>query len=199
MRVGLLGLSRQVEDVKAKVGERRTEVGELLGERREVRKDIQMGRALLDVEARLGELEGGLMVNPATPHKSPLRETLNGTHEDEDEEELLHVSDDSDFEDDEDDDNPDGLLMPVGKVQRNVQQYLIVKQLIDKVGPDHPFLVAQQSRMARIRSTLLLDLGAALKQARGAGDSGKSRVLRVVGILRDMDEADEAVRLLKGR
>jgi hypothetical protein len=60
----------------------------------------------------------------------------------------------------------------------------------------HPFVVAQVPRMAKVRSTLLLDLSTALRQAKTAGASG--RVMRIMKVYADMEEAGEAVKVLKG-
>ena len=62
VRVGLLGFKRDVEGLKEKVKSRRLEVGNLVDERRRIRKEVQLGRSLLEVDQRLEELEERLMV-----------------------------------------------------------------------------------------------------------------------------------------
>jgi len=75
--------------------------------------------------------------------------------------------------------------------------YLGIRQLMSGISPDHPFLVAQQSRTMRLRNTISLDLGAALRQAISAGEPGKARVMNIVGLYGKLDEVSEAVRILK--
>ena len=60
VRVGVLGFGREVEGIRKGVQERLEEVGALLGERKAVRKDVVLGRGLLEIEERIGELEEGM-------------------------------------------------------------------------------------------------------------------------------------------
>ncbi|KAF1986530.1 hypothetical protein K402DRAFT_463467 [Aulographum hederae CBS 113979] len=182
VRVGLLGLQREVEGVKKGVAERRREVAEGLEERRKVRGEMLVARGLLEVDEHLGELEEGLAVG-----SSPARKTSEEEEESED---------DSEDDDDEDGDEV-AWTMSLAKLRRHVRGYLLIRQLCEKIGAQHPFLIQQESRMMRVRNTILLDLGAALKQARMAGDAGKGRVMRIVGLYGEMDEAAEAVKALK--
>jgi len=187
VRVGLLGLKREIEGVKKAVQIRSQEVEEGLQERKQVRRDIAVARGLLEVDERLGELEERLMVDSAGKAKT------NGQVADDDSEE------DTD-EDDEDDEETDASITwtsSIGKLDRHVQLYLGIRQLMASIGPDHPFLMAQQSRMMRLRNTISLDLGAALKQAKYVGEPGKARVMKIVGLYGEMDEAAEAVRVLR--
>jgi hypothetical protein len=62
---------------------------------------------------------------------------------------------------------------------------------------EHPFVAAQAARIAKVRSTLLMDLSTALQQAKGAGTSGAGRVTKVMKIYADMEESAEAVKVLK--
>jgi hypothetical protein len=55
-----------------------------------------------------------------------------------------------------------------------------------------------EERLTRCRNTLLLDLGNALKEAKGAGAQGQDRVLRYLAIYRLLDAQKEAVKVLKG-
>jgi len=99
-------------------------------------------------------------------------------------------------EDDEDEEESDGLV-GVGRLQRLVQSYLGVRQLIDTIGPSHPSLIKQEERLIRIRSTLLLDLGTALKQAKAAGKPSEGGLLKIVALYGAMDEPKEAIKVLK--
>ena len=59
VRVGLLGFKRGVEDIRAKVRERKVEVASLLSEKRGVGREIALGRGLLELDARLEGVEMG--------------------------------------------------------------------------------------------------------------------------------------------
>lgn len=186
VRLGLMGFRGEVEGLKRVVEERRKDVEASLGEKKEVRKHIAVGRALLDVDARLDVLEERLMIHSAK------KLSLNGQED-------VSGDEGEDYSEEEQPlDAEEGAFAPLGRLQDHVQQYLCVKQLMERVGPEHPFLVAQQARLMRVRNTLLLDLSAALKQAKDAKEVGKDRVLRIIGIYRDVNDAKEAVRVLRG-
>lgn len=179
VRLGLLGFRRDVGVLKDKVGAKQKEVEGLVTERKAIREDIQLGRTLLDIDLRLQELEERLMISMSRPAKLP-----------EDDESL---SETSDSENGTEDEQPGGV--PTSRLQRHAQQYLYVTKLRDKIGRDHPFLVKQQSRITRLRNTILLDLSNALKQSVKSMD--QVRTMKVLGIYRDMDEAQEAMNILK--
>ncbi|TAQ87265.1 hypothetical protein B7494_g4439 [Chlorociboria aeruginascens] len=189
VRVGLLGFKRAVEDVRGKVRERKADVEALLKEKKVVSKEISLGRKLLEVDARLEELEDRLMV-------ASLGRTANGHGED--------SWSDSEGEDDEDDEG--GELAVEGgvsgtstrKLQRLVLDCRGVEQLSGSIGIGHPFIVAQEPRMLRVRNTILLDLNTALKQAAGMGELGKVRLIKLMGIYRDLGAGREAIQVLKG-
>ena len=101
----------------------------------------------------------------------------------------------------EEDDDGEGLDTEDGastrKLQRLVADYTQVEQLSTSIGRSHPFIVAQESRMIKVRNTILLDLSTALKQAVGLKDGGQPRVIRILGIYRDLGAGDEAIKILK--
>lgn len=186
VRVGLLGFQRGIEELKGAVEERRKEVETLLQEREQLWRERQVARGLLDIDARIAGLEEKLMVHSAGKKSSA------GTEED---------SDSSDDEEDEEEEGMDmggGTFVPLERLRRHTQQYLCLLEVIERVGPEHPFIKAQDSRVIRIRNTLLLDLGVALKQARSLGKSGRDRLLKLLALFRDLDEEKEAIKTLKG-
>ncbi|KAF4313323.1 putative conserved oligomeric Golgi complex subunit 2 [Botryosphaeria dothidea] len=193
VRVGLLGMRKAVEDVRGHVVGREEEVRGLLAERERVRRGRGVARALLEVERRVGELEAGLVVGQGGG--SPAKKgTDAGSVESSDEEEEEEEEEDSDDDDEED----SGSSVSLPRLRRLARQYLGVRQISQKIGTEHPFLVAQEPRLTKVRNTLLLDLGAELKQAKAAGPRGKNRVLKVMSIYAEMDEGMEAVKVLKG-
>ena len=184
IRVGLLGFKRGVEDVSYKVSERHREVERLLEEKKMVSNKIRTGRKLLEVNARLEELEERLMV-------SSLGRNVNGIGED-----VWSDSEDED-EDDESVAMESGTGTSTKKLQSLVQDYRQVHHIASTIGSHHPYIMAQEPRMMRIRNTLLLDLSTALKQAYPASEASSQRLLKIMGIYREMDEAPEAVKALK--
>ena len=176
VRVSLLGFEGDVEGLRRKVEERRKEVEGLVAERRKIRRNVQLGRGLLEVEEKVGELEGKLMV---------------GSTEDSD---AINF-DSSESEDDEE--SVDGVAIPTPRLKRRVQQYLWIRRTMEKLGVDHPFLVQLEERVLRIRQTILLDLSTALGQKGQWRDRDKGRMLTVVSLYGDMGEAEEAIKLLQ--
>jgi hypothetical protein len=181
VRVGLLGFRKEVDGLKRAVDEREQEVGTLLGERRNVRAKIELGQRLIDYDARLRELEQDLDISSGANH-------VNNNMED----------DVSDSEDDEDEDDEDDASYGVSltKLRRNVMQYRLMQEL-EKSLDNHPFVEAQTTRMAKVRSTLLLDLSTATQQAKNAGKAGQGRVMSIMKMYADMEQAAEAVQVLK--
>jgi len=181
VRLGLHGFKRDVGALKDKVGAKQKEVEGLVTERKAIREDIQLGRALLDIDQRLQELEERLTISMIRPAESP------------EDDEGFSVS--SDSENGTEDEQSGGV--PTSRLQRHAQQYMYVTKLRDKIGRDHPFLVKQQGCVTRLRNTILLDLSNALKQSVKSMD--QERTMKVLGIYRDMDEAEEATKTLKDK
>jgi len=180
--VGLLGFKRGVEGVRATVRERKVEADGLLDEKKGVSKEIALGRKLLEIDARLEELEDKLMVASLGRNTTENGESWSDSEEDED--------------DDDDEELADGGTS-TSKLQRLVIDCRRVEFLTASAGKDHPFIIAQQSRMLRIRNTILLDLSTALKQAASMGESGKPRVMKILSIYRDLDAGSDAVKVLR--
>lgn len=181
----MLGFRREVEGVRDAVREREQTARKLVEERKGVCRDIAVGRKLLEIDARLGELEERLML-------------ADGSGDAQD-------GEDGESEDEEDSEEEESAThevraasTAVKRLDRHAQLYLLLRQMVHGVGEEHPFVIAQHARITRLRNTLLLDLRAALKQARSAGPGGSNRTLKLVAIYRDLGEASEAVKALKG-
>jgi hypothetical protein len=82
-------------------------------------------------------------------------------------------------------------------LKRLVGEYKDLRQMIEGIGMDHPFLVKQEERIMRIRNTLLLDLNAALRQVRSTGVAGHERLLQVATLYTDIDEEKEGLKVLR--
>lgn len=184
VRVGLLGFEKEVAALRDVVGAREEEVAGFLEERRSVRGHIEAGRRLVGFEERLRELEGELVIETAGREAIIVGEEVEDSDEDEDD------------EDDEEEENAGAYGVSIAKLRRTVMQYRIILE-IQKNMEEHPFVVAQAARVAKVRSTLLMDLSTALQQAKSAGAHGSGRVMKVMKIYADMEESAEAVKLLK--
>jgi hypothetical protein len=182
VRVGLLGLKRGFEEVRGKVKIKGQEVDGLLSEKAHVNREISTARIMLELDATLEELEENLMMGSVD------RQTRDD------------VWSDSENDEDEDDRTPD---MATGgattrKLLRLVRDYCHILRMVRAIGHENAFVAAQQQRITRVRGVLLLDLNTALKEANGSDDSSRARLVKVLGIYREMDEAAEAVKVLKG-
>lgn len=180
VRLGLLGFKRDVEGMKAIVDGRRKETEALINQRKEIRRQMQVGRALLDIDQRLCELEQSLMM------------TTNGSHTNNAEAEIAPEISDSGEESDEGHEGG----MSISRLSRHTQQYLLAQRIMKRVGSDHPFAVRQEARMTKVKSTILLDVGNALKQA---GGQDTEYLMKLLAIYRDLGESQEAAKLLKQR
>lgn len=177
--MGLLGFRKEVDGLMGVVGKREEEVGELLEEKRHVRRKIEVGRRLINYDTRLKELEAELVIETTGQEPIILGEEVSDSDEDEDE-----------------DEEEEGYSVSVAKLRRNVVQYRLVLGLEKELG-EHPFVAAQTARVAKVRTTLLMDLSTALQQAKAAGADGSGRVMKIMKIYGDMEESAEAVQVLK--
>ena len=180
VRVGLLGFRRDVEGLKRKVEGRRSKVEELVEQRKRIRKEVQLGRGLLEVEEKVEELEARLLVASSSER----------TKKDEDD---AGISD----SDEESEEDINGV--PTSRLKRHAQRFLYIQQLVERIGPEHPFLIKQKERILRLRQTVLLDLSNALKQMPSSSDGDKGRLMRILGIYRDLGESGEALKVLRER
>jgi conserved oligomeric Golgi complex subunit 2 len=163
VRVGVLALRRDVEAVKDQVVTRRAEVAALLEQKRRARKEIGVGRELLEIAERMEVLEGKLGLATTTVKKdgvlpvdgdSSLGEPWSdGWTED-------PAQDDS--EDEYNDD--DGVLPMFPRLKQRVEDFLILRHLLGRHDAQHPFILAQDTRVHKIQDTILTDLDAAIRQ-----------------------------------
>jgi hypothetical protein len=183
IRLGVLGFQREIEGVRTVVQGRLGEVDALLEEKRKVRRDIVLGRSLLDVEAQVTELEESLGVRGDV-------EDIVGDEPD----------DETDEEDEEDDvpgnmTSTSGMTVPMRKLQAHAHSYVVIQQIIQRIGTEHPFLVSQQPRMAALQKTILLDLATALRQAKIAKSTDV--ILALIRLYGDLGAEAEAIKILK--
>jgi hypothetical protein len=179
VRVGLLGFQREVEGIRKAVQDRARETGELLREKKVLRKEVVLGRALLEVHERLEELEEKLGIK--------IKEGEEDDEEDEDEE--------------EDDETPldtesSSCASAAKRLRKQSEQYLLIVAQCNKIGPSHPFLVSLQPRVDEVRKTLILDLSASLRQAKASND--RIALLGLSQVFGVLDAQNDALKVLKG-
>lgn len=178
IKLGVLGYVKGVEGVRNIVRDREQNVRGLLKERQSVRKDVGYAQALLSVSERVAELEVSLA----------LREGI--------------AQDWSEEEDDDDDDAEEeddlGAVLNLTRLKRLVQEFLSTKNQIERLGGSaQPFLAKLEERLQKIRQTLLIDLGTALKQAKALSIKGSGRLVKILALYNDMNEPTEAMKILK--
>ncbi|KAJ5851402.1 uncharacterized protein N7529_010787 [Penicillium soppii] len=183
VKVGVLSFQRDVKAIRDKVEARRQEVDELLNEKRRLRTMAEIGKDLLDYADRVEELEHRLMIED---------KSSNGDvdPEESDTESDLYSNEDGDGDDEE---LADGTpAMSLKRLERHVQKFVYLTSIAARVGEKHPFLLAQQPRVVKIKSTVLLDLKTSLEQATAAG-KGSKRDARTMAVLRLYDLMGEDV------
>ncbi|KAE8364133.1 oligomeric golgi complex component, COG2-domain-containing protein [Aspergillus caelatus] len=192
VRVGLLTFQRDVQSIRDKVDARCREVEQLVEEKKRLRKNANVGRALLDYADRVDELERKLMIGDTTPVRQGDAAKDLDTDSD-----LL----DSESGESEDEAIPDGAsatpLVSLKRLEHHIQKYVYLTRLSSRIGDDHPFLVSQQPRLSKIRSAVLLDLKTALEQAKIAGEKRDTKTLAVLRLYKLMGEDTSAVSALK--
>lgn len=176
VRVALLGFRRAVEEINGRVRERRIETSNLCSELGGVRRDIETGRKMLELDERLSALEAQLAVASTGPESDESEE------EDEDGEAL---------------DGPGLVGSSAAKLTALVREYMILDELAVAIGRETPFVAKAEERMTRCRNTILLDLSTALKEARKIGVDGQAKVMKLLRLYAVMDAQAEAVRALK--
>jgi hypothetical protein len=160
VRVGLLSFQRELGLIRSKVESRRHDVATLLEDKRSLKQEIMVGRALLEIAERIEDLEGHLMIGETTQRKSD-NGLLDGNTTDD------GAAFDSFSEDSDEEYSADEYRPRVRRLERLVEQYLMVRVLIRRHGAEHPFIVAQEERLHQIQVTLRLDVEATMKQVQG--------------------------------
>ncbi|KAK3350509.1 oligomeric golgi complex component, COG2-domain-containing protein [Neurospora tetraspora] len=114
------------------------------------------------------------------------------------EELVVLASDDNNTEEDDEEEREGFVASSPAELEALAKEYVRIEQMVDRLGGHEvPFVRKMEERMVRCRNTILLDLSTALKEARRAGERGKKRVVRYLGVYRVLDAEQEAVRALK--
>ena len=146
VRVGILSFQRDLISVRDDVEQRSITVAALVSERRDIMKNVETGKALLEISEKMVDLETSLMIWVAA------ETSLNGLDG------QINESSDASDEDAQDD------RIVVGRLKRQTEQYLVLRQLLQRHSRTQPYIRSQAKRIARIESALTLDLEGALKQ-----------------------------------
>jgi len=170
VRLGLLGFQRELSLIRSKVDSRRDDVAKLLDDKRRLKQEIKLGRGLLEIAERIEDLERHLLIGEDTRRRSQ-----NGRPDGSTNEEAAFDS----FSEESDDGSSASEDQPhVRRLERLVEQYLVIRVLIRRHGVEHPFILALEDRLHQIQITLRLDVEATLKQVQGMvserGDSIES-------------------------
>ncbi|KAI7974641.1 hypothetical protein EIK77_003789 [Talaromyces pinophilus] len=164
----------------------------LLQEKKAYRIKANIGRALLDIAERIEELEQRLMIVGTKTSNG-----LPSSTEDVDSDQEGFISDNTESEGDSEEETDESAIISVKRLESHVEKYLYIVSESDRIGSDHPFVVGQQPRLEKIRSTLLLDLDTALKQSRKGGTKDETRTVKVLRLYDSLKAESSAVSALK--
>jgi hypothetical protein len=175
VRVGLLGFQREISLLKGRITESLDGITKDLRERERIQETRRIGAKLVEFDGRIEVLELQLML---TTGESGIE----------------------DFEDEgQENDEELASIAPPLRLAKTAQDYLyLVHMAENELPPGHPFVKAQEARIARIKSTILLDLGTAAKATIAVAEPGTDRLLKIMQIYADLDEAQEGIKILKG-
>lgn len=179
VRVGLLGFQRDVSGVRDKIDARQKDVGQLLAEKKELRRQVAHGRTLLDIDEKLDDLEIKLGLKGDLKSKTHATDTTEAVAAGLKENSQSQWSDDwsethSDVSDGDDSSETNDAGVPT-RLRNLTASYRTVKALTTKIDSQpqsqhdiqsqarHPFLAAQTDRIARIKAALVRDLEAAIR------------------------------------
>ena len=156
VRVGVLGFGREIDGIKAAVDARLREVEELMVQKKEVRKEVTFGRAILELGEMVADLEDELKVG-------------------------MHGHSDDRFEDDEDENSEvSSLSLTTRRLRRLSAHYQLLIRLRERISGDyalvsptgdHPSIASLNPRILELRRLMQTDLTATLRQAKSVGDS----------------------------
>jgi len=158
IRVGLLGFQRDVRGARDMVERRREDVAQLLERKKEIRRETGVGRALLEIAERADVLEEKL--NVGKPKTVPPAEGEGNAGAQWSNEWLEEAT--INESDDEYDSDPRTGIPP--RLKRRTEEFLILKHLMGRHSPHHPFIQAQEGRMRKVHEIILSDLDLAIRR-----------------------------------
>lgn len=171
---GLRGGGERAEDVRVALLGFRRQVEDVQARVRGRREDVQRSGA--ELRAVRGEVEAGRRMLELDERCGVLLGKLEGGGDQEEE--------DDDSVDDEEE-----------RLFEMAREYNAIVRLANALGRDLPYVRKMEEKITRCRNTLLLDLGASLKEARKAGEQEKT--LRLLGVYRLLGAYSDGVKTLK--
>ncbi len=175
IRLGMLGFERDVQGLRERIGRERERVAALVTEKREVMKEISVGRGLLEIEERIGELEVDLRLRDRQAAAS----SAKGEDDDEveAEEEWSEDWNDEGYMDSAEEHESPGESSVPQRLRKRAEQFLMITALMERFNSQHPFLMAKQGRIRKVQETLLLDIDAAIRAEPDV--KGKQEIMRL--------------------
>lgn len=174
---GLRGGSERAEDVRVALLGFRRQVEDVQARVRGRREDVQRSGA--ELRAVRGEVEAGRRMLELDERCGVLLGKLEGG---------------GDLEDNDDEDD-DSVADEEDKLFEMAREYNAIVRLANALGRDLPYVRKMEEKITRCRNTLLLDLGASLKEVRKAGEQDKT--VRLLGVYRLLGAYSEGVKTLK--
>ncbi|KAL1852443.1 hypothetical protein Daus18300_012202 [Diaporthe australafricana] len=175
---GLRGGGERAEDVRVALLGFRRQVEDVQARVRGRREDVQRSGA--ELRAVRGEVETGRRMLELDERCAVLLGKLEaGGHEEEEEE----------------DGEGDGVDEEEERLKEMAREYNAIVSLANILGRDLPYVRKMEEKITRCRNTLLVDLGASLREARKAGE--KERTVRILGVYRLLGAYSDGVKALK--
>ena len=140
----------------------------------------------------MGELEGKLMLKPKAGLAG--EEVKGGAGVGVEEGEDYDSFEDYSGADDEDEED---TLLPLKRLRRRTEQYMLIRHLVEKLGEEHVFVAAREGRREKLRKTLLLDMGNAMKRVVETDERGGEQELYMLKTYELMGAPEECVMALK--
>lgn len=175
---GLRGGGERAEDVRVALLGFRRQVEDVQARVRGRREDVQRSGA--ELRAVRGEVETGRRMLELDERCAVLLGKLEGGGRDDDEEE---------------DGEGDGVDEEEERLKEMAREYNAIISLANVLGRDLPYVRKMEEKITRCRNTLLLDLGASLRESRKAGE--KERTVRILGLYRLLGAYSDGVKALK--
>lgn len=183
LRAGVLGFKREAVSIRDTLLEEEQAIEKLIAEKKRVRKDIATGQRLVQWERRLSRLEEKLLVGNDGVRLNTQQENTQ--------------SSDMSSTDDDDGADPTAPSQQVSRIQRRVHELLVLERQTHNIDVDQPYLVAQGSRLTRVRNTLLLDIRMCLKDVDGTVNERQRNFLALAKMYRLLGATQEAVKAIK--
>lgn len=172
IRVGLLGFQRDVTGVRDMVSQRSNDIKELLEAKMALRREMRVGRMLLEIDERLEDLEDRTGIKSTKVGEQTGVEEHDGDDDDlvdggfKDWDESWTKDEDGELEVEDSDEDAEisekDRELP-RRLRTSLEALQSVQALAKRCGETHPFLLAQRDRFAVIRDVLRKDLEAEIR------------------------------------